>query len=353
MANFTTNEMIEIETPSMRHSNIQEYHEFTPDFRKFIHELSQLEEELFRTDTSTHEYDYGKIIVNRVYFAWLINYLTKKIRSYFVIQTEADQHSLFTLDQAMIPEAIVLPIHLIDIMIKSIQCYQAYKTNILRIPMVNSNVQVSSPRYSTANAITYKHVYIPFEYDLIPDPGILTHLLHLIRNRNILLCREENKLHNAVQFLLTGEIDDTELQVTDPNTNIEHIFDRLMFHVFLDDLPDCTPAQLAHSIDNVTPDFFPPISRFSEYNPLNIHSHKRNFDTLPPREWFTANRIQLQRSQIPPPNYQMLGINPLFKFPFNQLIEKELVQANTRIDTRSDLPVRKSTKFWLEVFSTP
>jgi len=353
MANFTTNEMIELETPSIRHSTIHEYHEFTPDLRKFIHELSQLEEELFRTDALTQEYDYGKIIVNRVYFAWLINYLTRKIRSHFVTQTEADQNFLFTLDQAMIPEVIVLPIHLTEIMIKSIQCYQASKTHILRIPIANSNVQVSSPRYSTANAITYKHVYIPFEYDLIPDPGILTHLIHLIRNRNILLCKKDRILHTAINFLLTGEIDDIELQVTDPNANVERIFDQLMFHIFLDDLPDCTPAQLAHSIDNVTPDFFPPISRFSEYNPLKVHSSKRNFDTIPPREWFTAMRDLLQRSTIPPPNYRTLGTDPIFKFPFSHLAEKELVQTAVRTDTKPDLPVRKSIDFWLEVFSTP
>lgn len=353
MAQLIENEMIEVENPRIRLSQIQEYHEFAPDFRNFIHELSQLEKELFRTDASTQDYDYGKIIVNRIYIAWLINYLTRKLRSHFTIQTEVDENFLFNFDRAAIPEVHVLPIRIIDTMINSIQCYQLHKTNILRIPIANSNVIVSSPRYSTANAITYKHVYIPFEYDLIPDPGILTHLFHLIRNRNILLRREGYVLTDAVNFLLTSETDDIELQVTDPHTTIEDIFQRLMFHVFLDDLPDCEPAQLAQSIDNVPSELVPPISRFSEHNPLRVHFSKRTFDTIPSREWFNECRFQIQRTQIPPPNYRTLGISPVFQFPFNDLIEKKLVQRRIGTDDNRDPLVRKSTDFWLNVFSTP
>jgi hypothetical protein len=353
MANLITNEMIEITNTSYRHSTINEYQEFTPDFRKFIHELSQLEEELFRTDTLTIDHDYGRTIVNRIYFSWLITYMTKKFRSFFVPQTEADQNFLFKLDQEMIPDATIMPQHLLDTLIKTIQCYQLAKTNILRIPMTDPHVQVSSTRYSTATATTYKHVYIPFEFDSIPDPGLLTHLFHLIRNRRILFARKDSMITDAINFLLHSELSETELQVTDGNQTPQSILEQLLFHAFLDNMPDCTPAQLAQSIDNVPLELGPPISRYSEDNPLKVHSSKRTFDTIPPRDWFDAHRATLQRNQIPPPDSKLVGSLPDSKFPFNPLIEKTNVQRDTRLDRNLSHTAKKSTDFWLEVFSTP
>jgi hypothetical protein len=219
--------------------------------------------------------------------------------------------------------------------------------------MANPQVQMSSLRYSTANATTYRHVYIPFEYDVIPDPGILTHLLHLIRDRKGIFTDPSQMALTAVNFLLTGETDDAQLQVTDHNLTIDSILQRLLFHIFLDKLPECTPEQLARSVDNISNELFPPLPRFTDNNRLLIHTFKRNFETLPPRDWFNATRSNYNRSCD---FYTDVGItSPLLENGF--LFSPIATKANTEV-TNQDLQNFsngrvKTPDFWYQVFATP
>lgn len=351
MAFSTQSELIEIETTLHDHSHILEYQEFIPDFREFIHELSLLERKLFQLDTSTSDHDYGKSLVNRIYFSWLTSYLTRKFRSHFVNHTENDREFQFRINRELIPEAIIMPTKLLQIMTKTIQCYKQHKTNELRIPMIDPHVQVSSNRYSTATATIYKHVYIPFEYDTIPDPGILTHLFHLIREREIIFRGDDSPITTAVKFLLTSEVDTVELHVTDKGQTIEEIFNKLMFHVFLDDLPDCTPEQLVNSVDNVPTDMVPPLSVFSDTDPLHVHTNRRTFNTIPPREWFNRIRTTHELHYHYSPDVSLIGSLPGIEPMFQPLP----IKTNKHTDNLNDLiPIHGTAKpieFWLNVFT--
>jgi len=190
-------------------------------------------------------------------------------------------------------------------------------------------------------------------YELLPNPGMFTHLLVLVRDRHSIFESNDSNLEIATKFLLTGEILAPSLQVTQNEITLRSLFSRLIDHVFLSELPDCTPEQLAHSIDRLSDELVPPIPIFKTFESEEPHALKQRFDTIPSRDWFRHVSHSEYILNHYPSDHAFVETRNRNSHDTSLLAEKQSQQTRMMNSATFRSLNRKSPDFWLEVFTTP
>lgn len=353
MAQNARNVMNQVRIIHDNNLKFQECQEFIPDFKLLIEKLSHFELQMYSSNSSLDEFDYGKIFVNRIFYSWISLFYANRFRHQYGFSTDRDKLFLYELENAILPPQHIMLSEIFATMTHTVQCYKTFAENILRIPLVELQPQVSSSRYNTAHAITYTHVYIPFEYEHIPHPEVLTALLVLVKERKAIFRDSSNHLQTAVNFLLLNEVESSELRVTDLNGNLKTLFTRLTDNVFLRRMPDCTPEQFVRSVDSLPTEAIPEIQGLKTFESETPHYVTSRFDTIPTRDWFTEQSLKPDAFDTYHTEIKFIETQPHASQAFVPIIEKQNKTNRTTPHDEEFLNSAHTAEFWLNTFTQP
>lgn len=327
--------------------------EYVPNFEPFLQKIAEHEETLLGRDLLNRRQHLGRILVNRIYLACFVTFFIydSRINHGFASFTDEIIHN--KLYERLKLTQLLFPMTTFQLLLAQISCYQIKHDDIIRIPMIDSRLQVSSPRYSNAKHQTYRYIHVPYDYCNLPDIQILSRLLILIRQRRTLLVQGLQLVRQIVSFLLTESTDTPNLSVDDESQTDEVLLTRLVQNIFLTKLPECTPRDFANSIDALPHEFIPHLEEPEHIIRRTQHRFDRNIETLPTENWFIGTSMFNMHS------FKVIEDLTVIDFlPTTQSFRHSLPQIEDTDHQQSDIPTEpkpefKTLRFWIDVLSAP
>jgi len=330
------------------------FEEFIPNLGNFLVSATALEDDVFRHMNVSDDQLLGKILVNRIYLSLLSEYYIRKYRIEIGYSTPAEQQFFRMMYRNINPRSLYFPVNIHKQLTDAIQCYSPNGLPKIRVPKYDPKIMCSDPIYHATEATTYNHVYIPFEHECLPATTILARLLYLIRHRATAFadCTDHIPIL-ATEFLLYGNYTEREIRVTDPKGEATDVLKQLLHNIHLINLPECTPSQLAHSVDQLPPQAFPELELLNEFNFQSEDAYRPLSDMTPTKEWIEENSMFKTLAQNIVPSLSTVHYLPtssMFgKLPLTSLDIGKLHPEPPSYSIHSSKPI----SFWIDVLSSP